>query len=45
MNNLHEELNNIENHPETSLTKEDLDDYLEFTSCDFEIQEIISNYK
>lgn len=35
----------IENHPDTNFTIEELDDYLEYTSNDFEIQETLSKYK
>lgn len=34
----------IENHPDTKLTIEELDDFLEFTSEEFQIQESISKY-
>lgn len=39
------DLIDIENHPDTNLTIEELDDFLEYTSCDFEIQESLSKYK
>lgn len=35
----------VEEYPETEMSIQDLDDYLEYTSNDLEIQETLSKYK